>query len=241
MFRVYTLEEIERKRDLIHEELIKYGFQIENIISKDIQEIFRLYDNIFFGGQIVEKLKSKNSTVNFKITKGTKIAGLCQTAKSPGGTRCFFTLSFPAHLYKNLFSKGETSLRVNGINCTDKIFCLQMVFEHELVHLLMQLYNYEARGTGIFSAHGKLFNCMVHAYFGHTDFRHNLLSGDEKHILNKEYVNVGDKLGYEDRKGVFITGRILKKNPKTAVVIITEPSQYRGSKIRVPYSLLRRI
>lgn len=215
-------EDIALKRKYIHDSMIRYYNLKENfskITSQNLQDIFEMYDYVFFGNQISEKLHNTRSTVGFIVEPGssrTTSAGSCTTQKSPGGSRCFFELRFPESIYINLFQSSEKSLRVNGLKCWGKLSCLQMVFEHELMHLLMKLYGYEGEGK-IYSAHGLLFKCMVKTVFGHTETKHSLLRGES--ILNpleKKDAYVGMRVFLFDDKKQKIYGTITKINPKFA-------------------------
>ena len=223
---VFTPEEISEKRKYIHDTMIsQYGVSgnFSHFTPKNLEALWDLYDRVFFGGQISKKLRDEGSTLKFQTTSGgkTKSGGWCQTTKSPGRKHCHFTISFPVGLYLKLFRSGEKSLSVNGITCWDRLSCLQMVFEHESIHMIMQLYNYERRiisgpGKAIYDPHGKLFQCIVQVYFGHTDFRHSLQAGESEDILKLSDIKIGMKVK-SVHKGQEIYGRVtkvMKKNIK---------------------------
>jgi len=96
-----------------------------------------------------------------------------------------------------------------------------MVLEHESMHMLMQLYNYEGRirsgpGKTIYDPHGGLFRCMVRD------------------------VTKGMRIQFHDRKkNVTYIAIIDRVNPKTLTVTVREPAMYYGSKFKVPYSLVQ--
>lgn len=235
-------KEIQEGRKYIHQTLIDNGVSknFSSLSTNVLDEIFELYDQVFFGGQIKRKIKSEGHILKLQFTEGsrTKLGGWCKTQRS--GKVCHYTLSFPIGLYTRLFTGGEKKLTLGGLSCSDRLMCLQMVFEHELVHLLMQLYGYESKvvtgpDKNIYSPHGKLFKCVLHFYFGHTEIKHNLLGVSEEKQLAKEDVNVGDKVKI-NMKGEIKEGYITKKNPVRAVVALDD-----GRKISAPYNLLMRV
>lgn len=194
--RVYTDEQVEEKRKEIHHSLVSHHKISPNFTSltpKNLEEVWEMYDRVFFHGEIEEKMKKKKYTMLFKISspnKKTKIGAWCRPSRSPGSGRCFYTMSFPAGLYLSLFQKKEEREIVNGRVCSDRLMCLQLVMEHELIHILFFLFDRFQRGIDpIHSAHGKLFQCMAHAYFGHTDFRHEM--GADPEAMKREDIRVG--------------------------------------------------
>ena len=219
---VHNTEQISRGRAYIHDLMVKGGIP-ENfavVSGVDIEKMFKLYDQVFFGDQIQKKLDEDGSTIKFQVTKGgkAKLGGWCRRERK--GKRCHFTLSFPLGVYTRLFNKGEKNLIAGGVTCSNRLHCLQLVFEHELVHLLMNLYGYQDKIPSqktIYSAHGKLFKCVLHHYFGHTEIKHNLLGTDVRKQLTKDQVFVGMKVK-TTIGGVVHEATVVKKNPKRAVI-----------------------
>ena len=244
----YTDADIRNRRKYIHDELTEnhnFAANFSSFTAKNLNDMFQLYDDIFFGGQIAQKLRDTNSQLSFKVTKGgkAKTAGWCQTRKGYGTSKCFITMSFPMGLYGKMFTKEEKSLHANGIFCVDRLNCLQVVFEHELMHALMDLYGYtnkisKGRGKAIYSAHGYLFKCMVKSYFGHTDIKHNLLGEDATHMIKKSDIRKGMEVSFAGR-GMKYIGIVEKLNPKTVVITVTMPKIHTGKKMMVPYPLVR--
>ena len=245
---IYDEHGIQARRKYIHDAMIeRYGVpgNFSSFTAKNLEDLWELYDEVFFGGQVAKKLAAEGSTLTFQTTVGgkTKLGGWCRTTRTPGRKHCFFTISFPVGLYKKLFVGGEKALRVNGIDCWDRLSCLQMVLEHESMHMLMQLYNYEGRirsgpGKTIYDPHGGLFKCMVGAYFGHKDTKHGLLSGEASESLTRGDVTKGMRIQFHDRKkNVTYIAIVDRVNPKTLGVTVTEPAMYRGSRFKVPYSM----
>lgn len=233
------------KRAKIKELLLNDTFYSENFISlypQQIERMFYFYDKVFFDDEIQNMLESTNSTVKFEIIKGkkTSIAGKCTTTKK--GKSCNFTLFFPDEIYLNLFVKeSEKSLKNNGLVCKSRLDCLQLTFEHELIHLINYLWDIkgisEEKGFGksMYSNHGKAFKCLVKRYFGHTETKHELKRGDVSSRLSIDDVKMGEIIifTYDDNK---LTGKIIKKNPKRAIVELTD-----GRRFNVYYTGMEKV
>lgn len=238
---VYSSSEIHERRKYIHDTLISRGMKANFVIltDKNLQDMWNLYDEIFFDRQIQKKLQEERSTVEFEVTKGkagARVAGWCETKRNtPSRKSCHFTLSFPASVYFSLFQNDEKKLKVGGCECNDRLSCLQMIMEHENTHLLMQLYGYEGKintgkGKNIYSSHGKLFQCMVNSYFGHTDFRHGFNLGDiDKYIPEKD-IHIGLLIKYKD-----ILAEVIRMNRNTVGVREIYPSYGRILKMHKAY------
>ena len=234
-YKIYSEEEIDKKRKFIHDTMIKkHGMKgnFDSLNSKNLEQLGELYDKVFFDGQVSRKNTKEGNTLKYEVTHGgkAKSAGWCSTSRTPKGYHCHFIIRIPAGLYFKLFTKGEKSLDANGMKCYDRLGCLQMVFEHEFVHMLMQLYNYENKitqgpGKQIYSAHGKLFQCITRAYFGHKSTRHGLLHGEAEGKATREELKKGTKVSFE-YKGQKIYGEIFKLMPKNVKVLESTP--YRG-------------
>ena len=138
--KMFTEEEIKRKRARIHRKMLKSGTTPDLKEGKpNLRRLFELYDKNFFRGQIQRKLDETNSTLDFTFSTHTSTAGTCSRKG------CKWKINIPIKLFQGLFQNGEKNLLTNGIWCTSKLDCLQLTFEHELIHLLMQLYKYQGK------------------------------------------------------------------------------------------------
>ncbi len=233
--KMFTEEEIKRKRARIYRKMLKSGTTTDLKEGRpDLSRLFELYDKIFFRGQIQKKLDETNSTVEFKFSAHTSTAGTCSRKG------CKWKINIPIKLFQGLFQKGEKNLLTNGIWCTSKLDCLQLTFEHELMHLLMQLYGYSVmkpeydQPNDTFTGHGKLFQCMVFIYFGHTAYKHDLFKGEASTKIKKEDAQIGMRVKYFSNKDQEeYHGRIIKMNPKKAIVQRDD-----GREWNIPYTML---
>ena len=156
--------EIGRSRRTVFDGMLASGMKpnFTSLSRNDLERLYRLYDDVFFGGQISAKLRSlgENTTLDFDVTSSAraKYGGVCKTqyrplapGKKPLPTdivqnrSCHYTLAFPSVLYAGLFTKGETRLANAGTTCDSRLLCLMLTFEHELTHLLMGMYGYDQK------------------------------------------------------------------------------------------------
>ena len=216
---MFTEEDIKRKRDRITRKMVKSGISTDLKGNKpNLRLLFELYDKNFFRRQIQKKLDSTNSTLEFTFSKHTKTGGTCSRKG------CNWKINIPIGLFRNLFQKGEKNLLTSGIWCDSNLGCLQITFEHELIHLLMQLYQYQDKTpesnqtNDTFTVHGKLFQCMVFLYFGHTEFTHSLLLGEASTLLKREDIKLGMRVKFKGRDNEERHGIVVKLNPKSAKV-----------------------
>ena len=241
--QIYTPEEIEEARKFIRNEMINGGTKenFTNLTIANLKKLFSLYDRVFFNDQISQLLQKNNSKLLFEVKSSGKIVsgGFCKYLGRGKAKDCTITISFPEKLYTSLFTRGEKSLYAGGFKCTDRLHCLQYGMEHEIVHMLMFLQGYigtagmTMKEKRIYSEHGKLFQCIIKAYFGHTDYTHGLLSGDADKKLTKEAVEIGMRVKFVNKKSK-LEGVVIKKNPKRAKV------RAGGLVYNVPYNVLEK-
>jgi hypothetical protein len=226
-------------RKSIHDELsTTIPVNFTNLKNSDIKKLFDLYDDYFFGGSIMEKINSSGSTIKFTSSPlgGSTFAGKCIMTKT--GMKCDYELRFPSKLFLKLFTqKGSNKLlKTNGIICRNRLECLQLVFEHELVHLIMNLWNYYDKSGDLYSSHGKLFQCMTKSLFDHTDYKHELFNEFEEgtEFITKSNAFVGmDVYILVDGKNTY--GKITKVNPKNAQIQTENGKVYKS-----PYPIIRK-
>jgi len=189
-------------RKAIHDELVKKVFKdrgggnFTSLKGYDIEAAFDLYDEKVFGGQIRKKLSEEGSLLRFFAkSRSSGVGGICgirSPAATPGskpgvgrtglefGEVCEYYIDVAPNILARLTrARGEELGSLAGVGCADRVYCFQLVLEHEIVHLLMILWGYlfkEPTGprAHIFTKHGDLFQCLLRAYFGHTEYAHDL-------------------------------------------------------------------
>lgn len=180
------------KRLMIKKELLKCKsarnifiraskIQIDNEV---LNQLITLYDREFFKAKFFQKLKQQST--EFILDIGDPIY------KFPKGWAGFFRLEgdvatiaihkgmndlqfkasalLPTSSSSSSSPQGinlETCEEVNGILCFDKIDVLQIVLEHELIHLFIAVFLRKHK-----VAHGPQFQELCKSIFGHTLYTH---------------------------------------------------------------------
>jgi hypothetical protein len=139
----------------------------ESVLTvKDVEEIFKIIDDVFFNKQIEKIVRSKGVELKFDINANfTSIAGYCKQINSKK-----YILSFSAPIMKKLFSKDEKRYELGGLQCSSKIECMYHVICHELIHLIVFMECPEMMTSK--RGHNGIFKKMIKNIFGHTTCHH---------------------------------------------------------------------
>lgn len=217
----YSLLDINILKNNIMKELnITPNFEtIPNILNK----LFHLYDQEFFNNRITKIIEEKNIKLDFCYNeKMTKTGGRCSKHKDE------YKISISQQIILNTFKNGEKCHISNGLECSNRLECLMNIFEHELIHFIIQITHGHIKADPIYKSHGKLFKQLVYTYFGHTETKHSLLHNLEK-VGKKEDFKLDDIVTYKNKNGEMCTGKIIKLNPKRAII----------GNHSVPYTILK--
>ena len=222
----YQQEEIILKRNKVREKLIslsknlKSG-EIQCISNEDLKVLFSLYDEEFFKGYFSRNFKgSLKFSLSTRMTSAAgktiyskKIESLLEADENYEirmGIKFFFE-----------YSKVDRDKVVSGINTKDSLEAFQIVFEHELCHLL-ELHLYKE------SSCKKLrFKTMVNNIFSHTEVHHQLPS--QKEIVSEKYgLVIGQKVSFLS-EGKKYNGFLYKINKRATVMVANKKGTYKDS------------
>ncbi len=129
--------------------------------------MFDLYDRHFFDHAFNRYLVPPNKFDVKFTTHATTTAGYCKR------TGCEYSIEINKSIFTDkLFTGAERYHAANGVVCRTKLDCLQLVMEHEMIHLLQ--YIWRQCGNSKQRAHGKEFKRLAKAIFGHTETKHEL-------------------------------------------------------------------
>jgi hypothetical protein len=216
----YDGRTIANKRKAVVQELLKESANIKsgeiNCISvSDLQILYKHYDRIFFNNWFGKNFKGQ---VLYELSKRmTKSAGITKCPKNisqlkPEQVRITITISVD-FLFK--FDYLDGSKLVCGIETHNNLEALQIVFEHELVHVLEFLLSHTS------NCRGQRFKDTARNLFGHTQSHHQIPTNRE--IASKKLgINIGDKVQFlfKDKRLYGVVANINKR----ATVMVANPN-----------------
>ncbi len=187
----------------------------------DLSRMIRMYDERFFGGQIIPTATAEGLKFDFS-SRMTRIAGKLVTHYPEGdhqGRRAF-ELVLSSTLLFQTFEDVNRPVEVTGRRCRDRLEAMQRIAEHELVHLVeMLIWNdgncSEAR-----------FQSIARRYFLHTDYQHDLITQRER-AARKFNIRVGDRVRFA-HEGQYLFGRV-NRITRRATVLVPNPKGERFS------------
>ena len=212
----YPSSEITQKRTEIRKTLISRspyitGGAIDRIANSDLELLFNLYDAVFLGGYFKKFFTGK---ISFSLsTRMTRSAGKTNYPRNlaalPAEQRAY-EIRMGISFFFN-YNQLHREKKVNGINTKDALEALQLVFEHEIIHLI------ELHCCGESSCHKKRFKGLAKHIFGHTDSYHHLPT--EREIACTKYgFNTGDQVCFR-HGGIEYQGFINSVNRRATVMV----------------------
>jgi hypothetical protein len=173
---------------------------------------------VYFNNNISKRITETNSSLTFSVSsKLTTTAGRCDYRYWLDENKNFlygnYDIKISKPIIENIFSKKEKSLKINGLSCFDRLECYINLFQHEIIHLLINLFCYkEGVNQG---GHTNVFKSIVYNLFGHTDYKHLLLSGDSKELeelelFNRTNIEIGDYVISKSIKNNTFEGYVFK-------------------------------
>lgn len=240
----YESCEIEKKRRAIRKSLISRSPYITSgVISRmaesDLEILFNFYDDTFFKKCFQESFAGK---LRFSLsTRMTRSAGKTSYPRnladlSPDQHEYEIRVGISFFFNYNQLHRDKT---VNGIKTKDALEALQLVFEHEIVHLI------ELYCCGESSCRKERFKMMAKNIFGHTDSYHHLPT--EKEIACTKYgFHAGDPVcfAYEGRE---YRGFIKQINKRATVMVPDKGGPFQDQKGKrynkwyIPIPLLKKL
>ena len=219
--RTFPRQQIRSWRDEIHKQVLvssrsMNGSNFTRVSQTDLQRMVRLYDDRFFGGQIVATAASEG--LRFSLSsRMTRTAGKLVTQYPQGdynGIRQFEMVLSSTLLFQT-FEDVSRPVAVAGCPCRDRVDAMQRVVEHEFVHLVeMLIWNdgncSEAR-----------FQSIASRYFGHTDYQHDLITQRER-AARRFDIRVGDHVVFF-HDGHRLSGRV-NRITRRATILVPNPA-----------------
>lgn len=219
----YSEVEVREKRNRVYNEFIKLSSNIKSgiitqISTQDLKLLFELYDSIFLNGYFEQKSGLK---LKFSLSKRmTKSAGKTMYQRNLRNMKvedAQFEIRMATDFFFRYYEISRDKL-VNGIRTKDSLEAFQLVFEHEICHL-MELLEYKAS-----SCSGVRFKTMAHNIFGHKSSYHELPTSRETASIKYGF-RVGDEISFvfEDKK---YEGLISNINKRATVMVRDSRGKY---------------
>ncbi|MGV8979788.1 hypothetical protein [Clostridium sp.] len=220
----YSEDEIIRKRNSIRNKFIIKSpnvntGKIQCISKVDLEILFRLYDEEFFRNYFSENLK-ENLTFSLS-TRMTNAAGKTMYTRKSKPSKAVEE-AYEIRIGIKFFFQYDVLDRdkvVSGINTVDSLEALQIVFEHELCHLIEFHIYCESRCKKL------RFKIMVNNIFAHTEVHHQLPG--PKEIISKKYgLTIGQKVSFACGNKKYI-GFLYRINKRATVMVNDDNGTYR--------------
>lgn len=215
----YPPRDIEKKRKTLREEFLSLSpnitsGEIKQVSIRDLEILFLLYDRHFFKKYFCSFFPGK---VHFSLsTRMTKSAGslVCRwNIKRPPPEIENYELKIGINFFF-AYDRLDREKIVNGLKTRDALDALQLVFEHEICHLL----EFHCRHNS--NCHQDPFKVLARNIFGHTSSYHHL-PGNQEIASNCYGINVGDWVTF-DYDGFTHQG-IVNRITRRATVLVLSP------------------
>jgi len=195
---------------------------ITTISNSDLKLLFELYDRCFFKNVFRDSFKGK-----FKFSLSRRMT------KSAGKTICPKNIDEinPEELVIEIrigvdffFQYGvvDGSKTVCGIKTQNSLEALQLIFEHEMCHVLEYLC------FGKSNCSGERFKVIAGNFFGHSESYHKLPT--YRQIAKQKLgLNIGDKVSFTF-EGKKMSGILYNINKRATVMVRDKNGQYSDKK-----------
>lgn len=222
----YTEAEILSKRNEIARQFVSLspnikGPDITRIAPSDLQLLFDLYDRMFLNGQFSAEYQGE---IVFSLsTRFIKSAGKTICPRNIARTK-------PADIIMEIrigtaflfqFNEIDSAKSVAGIPADNALKALQLVFEHEICHLLEFITFHSSSCRQI------RFKTLAHNLFAHTASTHQLPTS--RQIAEQKYgFKLGDTVKFSYENHVY-EGILYRVNKRATVMVRDKKGIYRDS------------
>ena len=207
-----------RKRFIIKSKNVMNG-NIQSMSKVDLEILFGLYDQEFLNDYFSENFEgSLKFSLSTRMTSSAGKTIYSRKLKLLKEVEETYEIRMGIKFFYQYYMVERDKI-VSGINTKDSLEAFQIVFEHELYHLI-ELHLYKES-----SCKKVRFKTMVNNMFGHTDVYHQL--PNQKEIISKEYgLLIGQKVSFigEGRKH---NGVIYRLNKRATVMVKDSNGPYR--------------
>ncbi len=224
--RQFSAQQISRLQREIHEQTLRLSRSMDQpnftrVGRDDLVRMVGMYDDRFFDGQILPTAQAEGLSFGLS-SRMTRVAGKLVTHYPDGNHqgRRQFELVLSSTLLFQTFEDVDRPVQVTGRSCRDRLEAMQRVAEHELVHLVEMLIWNDGNCSE------KRFQFLAHRYFGHSDYRHELITQRERAAIRFN-IRVGDQVRFA-HEGQVLCGRV-NRITRRATVLVSSPAGERFS------------
>ena len=195
--------EIRRARELIARTWVASSpsrrADFDALTRADLDYLFDLYDDHFFAGAFRRKIRALGNELEMLPSKMlSKTAGRCAYDPQRKKRRCVYTIEIATKILRDAFADGRAGTSagtgaapiypIGGLLCRSRLECMQLTLEHEMIHLLMFVWQHCNDPVGkrktrrlvndglVVGGHGKTFKRLILHIFGHTAIYHGLFT-----------------------------------------------------------------
>jgi len=207
-----------RKKFIMKSENVKTG-NVQYMSKGDMQLLFQLYDEEFLEDYFKKNIKENLSfSLSTRMTSAAGKTMYSRKVKSPEKVEETYEIRIGIKFFFQ-YDKVARDKIVSGINTVDALEALQIVFEHELCHLI-EFHIYSES-----SCKKRRFKIMVNNIFAHTEVNHQLPSSKE--IISKKYgLVIGQKVCFVSENKKY-SGQIYRINKRATVMVNDKKGIYR--------------
>lgn len=238
---IYDNATIKEKRKAVAEGLLKESTNIKSgkidcISILDLRILYEYYDKIFFNNWFRNNFKGH---VLYELSRRmTKSAGITKCPKNISrmeSDQVRIVIAIGVDFFFK-FDHLEGSKSVCGIETNNSLEALQIVFEHELIHVLEFLLFHTS------NCKEQRFKDTVKNMFGHTHSHHRMPT-NRRIASEKLGINIGDKVQFlfEDKE---LNGFVANISKRATVMVVNPNGTYvdkngtKYMKYYVPLSML---
>ena len=182
------------------------------IHPRDLELLFRAYDEQFFAGLCERALEGKKLT--FRLSPRMTRAGGKTSLYTTRNGGVVYEISIASSILFDGFGEADRLATVCGLDCQSRLEALQRIFEHELVHLA------ELLSWGDSNCAASRFQRIAARLFLHRAHTHHLITRRER--AADLGIRVGSHVTFHF-EGRQLTGRV-NRITKRATVLVADPA-----------------
>jgi len=180
-YRSIKMSIADKRAHIYHQMVSRLGGDpnaVDRMTDDNLFEMIRLYDDLFLDGQLLvadPKIRTRFGNFGFSGQYGpfAEYGKEVDSSGISGHTLIddqHHTVLISRPIFTSLFKECHRSEYVNGIACRSQLECLQLTVEHELCHLILNIWSQELYSAG--RGHGQPFQALSSHLFGHTHYQH---------------------------------------------------------------------